>query len=53
MKTDVKGNGGVIAIDKNGNLGIHFNTPVMVWASTKDNILYSGMQKDRVYVNQL
>jgi isoaspartyl peptidase/L-asparaginase-like protein (Ntn-hydrolase superfamily) len=53
METDVNDNGGVIAIDKDGNLGIHFNTPVMVWASVKDNELKSGMRKDEVYVKQL
>ena len=39
MKERVNGRGGVIAIDKQGNFGIDFNTTVMVWASMKDGEL--------------
>ena len=39
MKERVKGRGGVIAIDKQGNFGIDFTTIVMVWASIKDGKL--------------
>ena len=44
MKNDVNGHGGIIAIDKNGNFGKVFNTPLMVWASTKGETLTSGME---------
>ena len=39
----IKCKGGVIAIDKDGNFGIAFNTEVMVWASIKDGDLKFGM----------
>jgi isoaspartyl peptidase/L-asparaginase-like protein (Ntn-hydrolase superfamily) len=42
----INGSGGVIAIDKNGEFGIDFNTKVMVWASIKDNTLEFGMEKN-------
>ena len=31
--------GAVVAIDRCGNLGIHFNIKKMVWATKKDGIL--------------
>ena len=43
MKDCVNGRGGVIAIDKNGNFGIAFNTTSMVWASIKDGKLEYGV----------
>ena len=39
MKEDVKGVGGVIAIDEKGNFGKACTTPVMVWASMKNDEL--------------
>ena len=43
MKKHVDGRGGVIAIDKDGNFGIAFNTEDMVWASIKDGELKFSM----------
>ena len=43
MQDRVDGKGGVIAIDKDGNFGITFNTKVMVWASIKDGQLIFSM----------
>jgi isoaspartyl peptidase/L-asparaginase-like protein (Ntn-hydrolase superfamily) len=37
-----KGRGGVIAIDKDGNFGLAFNTTEMIWASMKNNRLKYG-----------
>ena len=42
-KEHIKSKGGVIAIDKDGNFGIAFNTDVMVWASIRDGQLKFGM----------
>ncbi|XP_046858575.1 isoaspartyl peptidase/L-asparaginase-like [Xenia sp. Carnegie-2017] len=42
----LKGHGGAIAIDKNGNFGKAFSTPLMAWASVKDDQLKDGFEKD-------
>ena len=38
--------GGVIAIDRHGNLGIDFNIKEMPWASAKDGTLTKGFFQD-------
>ena len=44
---DGKGNGGIIAIDKNGNMVMEFNTPGMFRATMNDaGELYIGMYND-------
>ncbi|MCW4011790.1 MAG: isoaspartyl peptidase/L-asparaginase [Candidatus Bathyarchaeota archaeon] len=43
MAVRVNGNGGLIAIDKDGNIGHGFTTKRMVWASIKDDDLESGI----------
>ena len=48
MKELVNGNCGIIALDKQGNFGMAFNTNMMVWARIKDNTLEYGMEKDEV-----
>ena len=48
MKERVKGNCGIIALDKRGNFGMAFNIKMMSWASIKDNTLESGVEKDEV-----
>ncbi len=53
MKERVKGNCGIIALDKRGNFGMAFNTNMMVWARIKDNTLESGMEKDEVKIEQM
>lgn len=40
--------GGVIAIDRNGNLGIDFNIKKMPWASVKDGRLRAGFYQNIV-----
>lgn len=46
MDSKVKdGHGGAIAIDKHGNIGMHFNTPRMVWASMKEDKLEYGINR--------
>ena len=43
MSRRVGGTGGVIVIDNAGNIGKHFNTERMAWASLKDEKLYYGL----------
>ena len=43
MSRRVAGTGGVIVIDKEGNIGKHFNTERMAWASLKDGNLFCGL----------
>lgn len=43
MAIRVDGNGGLIAIDKDGNIGHSFTTKRMVWASIKEDELESGI----------
>jgi len=40
-----EGHGGVICLDKHGNLGLYFNTPRMAWATMKDNLLICGINR--------
>ena len=42
--THINGCGGVIAIAKDGDFGIAFNTLEAVWAKKKNNHLESGMR---------
>jgi isoaspartyl peptidase/L-asparaginase-like protein (Ntn-hydrolase superfamily) len=53
MKERTKSNGGLIAIDKDGNFGKHFTTEVMVWASIKDDEMEYGMKQDEVNKEQI
>ncbi len=43
MSVRVKGNGGLIALDSNGNIGAAYTTKRMVWASIKDGKLESSI----------
>ena len=43
MAVRVKGNGGLVAVDKDGNIGHAFTTNRMVWASLKEDELESGI----------
>jgi beta-aspartyl-peptidase (threonine type) len=43
MDIRVKGNGGLIAVDPQGNIGHAFTTKRMVWASIKEDRLESGI----------
>ena len=43
MALRVKGSGGLIALDADGNMGIDFTTKRMVWASIKDGELETGI----------
>ena len=43
MSQRVGGTGGVIVLDKAGNIGKHFNTERMAWASIQGDKLYYGL----------
>ena len=44
----VKGHGGVIAIDRNGEFGKEFNTEVMIWATINDGELNCGLNNNHI-----
>jgi len=44
----VGGNGGCIAIDRQGNVGVHFNVVGMAWASCKAGVLRRGIFRDEL-----
>lgn len=43
MTERFEGDGGVIGIDKNGNVGIAFSSDQMSWAYQKGNTVYYGV----------
>lgn len=43
MKSRVLGTGGIIGIDKDGNIAIDFTTEGMSWAYIKNGELHSGI----------
>ena len=53
MGRQVNDVGGIIAIDRHGNFGKAFNTPIMGWASIREDKLESGSKKNEVMVEQL
>jgi len=44
----VGGDGGCIAIDRSGNVGVHFNVVGMAWASCKSGVLQQGIFHDEL-----
>ena len=53
MKTKVGGNGGVIAIDRKGQVGIDWNSEMMAWAWGRHEELHYGIQRGEEYVEDL
>ena len=43
MSERVSGEGGCIAIDRSGNIGVHFNVVGMAWASCQSGVLRRGI----------
>ena len=46
MTERFEGDGGVIALDSEGNVGIAFSSERMAWAYQKMDTLYSGIEKE-------
>ena len=53
MKTKVGGNGGVIAIDRQGQVGIDWNSEMMAWAWGRHGELHYGIQRGEEFVEDL
>ena len=53
MSQRVGGTGGVIVLDKTGNIGKHFNTERMAWASIQDHKLYYGLNPGEKHMIKL
>lgn len=45
MLDDFKGTGGVIGLDKNGNVSVAFTSQRMAWAYQRDTTLHYGIKK--------
>ncbi|XP_058811657.1 probable isoaspartyl peptidase/L-asparaginase GA20639 [Topomyia yanbarensis] len=45
MSAGLKGTAGIVALDKEGNIGIVFNSEHMSWAYQRDNIVAYGVRK--------
>ena len=53
MKRKVGGEGGVISVDKFGQLGIEWNSEVMGWAWGREGELHYGIQRGDDFVEDL
>lgn len=54
MEKRVGGNGGCIALDNRGNIGIYFNVEGMAWSYCCDNQLHYGIfrNEDNILIIQ-
>ena len=53
MERKVGGEGGVISVDKFGQLGLHWNSEVMAWAWGRDTHLHYGIERGDDFVEEL
>ena len=53
MRERVGGEGGVIAIDKYGQLGIEWNSEMMAWAYGREGELHYGIERGDDFVEDL
>ena len=53
MQRKVGGEGGVIAVDKFGQLGIQWNSEVMGWAWGREGSLHYGIERGDDFVEEL
>jgi L-asparaginase / beta-aspartyl-peptidase len=53
MLKDFKGTGGVVGLDKNGNISISFTSQRMAWAYQKGKKLHYGIQKKDDYTQEI
>ena len=49
MSDRVGGDGGCIAIDRSGGIGVYFNVQGMAWASCQSGVLRRGIYRDELY----
>lgn len=48
MSVRVKGSGGVIVIDRSGDMAHYFTTSRMAWASVRSDIMKHGLEPNEV-----
>ena len=53
MATRVQGSGGVVVVDKHGNVGKHFTTERMAWSWIKDDLLCYGLNPSEHFKENL
>lgn len=53
MYDDFKGTGGVIGIDKSGQIGIHFTSQRMAWAYQRGSQMHFGIRKKDDYTQEV
>ena len=53
MKSKVGGDGGVIAVDKNGRVGVEWNSEMMAWAWGRHGELNYGINRGEEFVEDL
>ena len=53
MKLRVRGEGGVIAVDKYGQLGFDWNSQMMAWAWGRGGKLHYGIERGDDFVEEL
>lgn len=53
MATRVQGSGGVVVVDKHGNVGKHFTTERMAWSWIKDDQLCYGLNPSEHFKENL
>ena len=53
MATRVQGSGGVVVIDKHGNVGKHFTTERMAWSWIKDKQLCYGLNPSEHFTESM
>lgn len=53
MYDDFKGTGGVIGIDKSGQIGIHFTSQRMAWAYQRGSKMHFGIRKKDDYEQEV
>ena len=53
MKEKVGGDGGVIAVDKIGQIGIDWNSDMMAWSYARNGKLHYGIERGDDFVEDL
>jgi len=53
MKSRVGGEGGLIAVDKQGDIGIQWNSQQMAWAYAKAGLIHYGLNRGEDFVEEM